>query len=143
MLLLYNYCCYYYYITWEYFIIIIIIVIALIAFAIRQLIGGMIVNVDHHSQISPKKENQRKKSKQILVVVCCVCHPTMCSMNLNINHLQTSIILLEPQSRHCGSEGVNPFRTAVPFWGQSTWSLTGLSPKRGCGSKGVKTLGGN
>ena len=32
---------------------------------------------------------------------------------------------------------LNPFRTAVPFWGQSTWSLTGLSPKWDCGSKGV------
>ena len=30
------------------------------------------------------------------------------------------------------------FRTAVPFWGQSTWSLTGLSPKWDCGSKGDK-----
>ena len=32
----------------------------------------------------------------------------------------------------------NPFRTAVPFWGQTTWTLTGLSPKRDCGSKSVK-----
>ena len=30
---------------------------------------------------------------------------------------------------------INPFRTAVPFWGQSTWNLTGLSPQRDCGSK--------
>ena len=28
-----------------------------------------------------------------------------------------------------------PFRTAVPFWGQTTWNLAGLSPKRDCGSK--------
>ena len=26
---------------------------------------------------------------------------------------------------------VNPFRTAVPFWGQTTRNLTGLSPKTG------------
>ena len=32
---------------------------------------------------------------------------------------------------------LNPFRTAVPFWGQSTWNLTGLSPQRDCGSKRV------
>ena len=32
---------------------------------------------------------------------------------------------------------LNPFRTAVPFWGQTTSSLTGLSPKRDCGSKRV------
>ena len=29
----------------------------------------------------------------------------------------------------------NPFRTAVPFWGQTTRNLTGSSPKRDCGSK--------
>ena len=28
--------------------------------------------------------------------------------------------------------------TAVPFWGQTTWNLTALSPKRDCGSKRVK-----
>ena len=34
---------------------------------------------------------------------------------------------------------VNPFRMAVPFWGQTTLNLTGLSPKKGdFGSKGVK-----
>ena len=33
---------------------------------------------------------------------------------------------------------VNPFRTAVPFWWQSTRNLSGSSPKRGCGSKRVK-----
>ena len=27
------------------------------------------------------------------------------------------------------------FRTAVPFWGQTTWTLSRLSPKRDCGSK--------
>ena len=34
---------------------------------------------------------------------------------------------------------INPFRTAVPFWGQTTWILNGLSPKRDCGSKRVKS----
>ena len=33
----------------------------------------------------------------------------------------------------------NPFRTAVPFWGQTTQLLSSSSPKRVCGSKGVKT----
>ena len=37
------------------------------------------------------------------------------------------------------SNRLNPFRTAVPFWGQTTRSLTGLSPERDCGSlKGLK-----
>ena len=31
-------------------------------------------------------------------------------------------------------------RTAVPFWGQTTQNLTGLSPKWDCGSKGVKRV---
>ena len=26
---------------------------------------------------------------------------------------------------------VNPFRTAVPFWGQNTWNLSGLYPQNG------------
>ena len=33
---------------------------------------------------------------------------------------------------------LNPFRTAVPFWGQITSKLSELSPKRDCGSKGVR-----
>ena len=35
---------------------------------------------------------------------------------------------------------LNPFRTAVPFWGQTTRNLTGLSTKRDCGSKRVNKL---
>ena len=35
---------------------------------------------------------------------------------------------------------VNPFGTAVPFWGQITQKiLTGLSPKRDCSPKRVKS----
>ena len=33
--------------------------------------------------------------------------------------------------------GVNPFRTAVPFRGQTTQISSSLSPKRDCGSEGV------
>ena len=36
--------------------------------------------------------------------------------------------------------GLNPVRTAVPFWGQTSWDLNGLSPKRDCGSKRLKRL---
>ena len=35
---------------------------------------------------------------------------------------------------------VNPFRTAVPFWGQTTQISSSLSPKRDSGSKRVNTL---
>ena len=34
--------------------------------------------------------------------------------------------------------GYNPFRPAIPFWGQFRQLLDGLSPKRYCGTKGVK-----
>ena len=44
---------------------------------------------------------------------------------------------------HCfrpdGLEPFNPFRTAVPFWGQCLQFLSSLSPKPGCGTKRVKT----
>ena len=33
---------------------------------------------------------------------------------------------------------INPFRTAVPFWGQTSPISNSLSPKRDCGSKGNK-----
>ena len=39
------------------------------------------------------------------------------------------------------STGCNPFRTAVPFWGQITQSLTDLSPKRDCSTKRVYSVG--
>ena len=32
---------------------------------------------------------------------------------------------------------VDGFKTAVPFWGQTTWNLTGLPPKRDSSTKGV------
>ena len=35
---------------------------------------------------------------------------------------------------------LNPFRTAVPFWGQTTQILSSLPPKRDCGSKRVNPM---
>ena len=32
---------------------------------------------------------------------------------------------------------ISPFRTAVPFWGQTTQILINLSPNRDCGPKRV------
>ena len=37
---------------------------------------------------------------------------------------------------------LNPFRSAVPFWGQITHNLTGLSPKRDCSPEGVNSYPG-
>ena len=37
--------------------------------------------------------------------------------------------------------GLNPFSTGVPFWGQTSQIPSGLSPKRACGSKRVKPDG--
>ena len=39
--------------------------------------------------------------------------------------------------------GFHPFRTAVPCRGQITYNLSGLSPKRDCGSKGVNLRPGD
>ena len=36
---------------------------------------------------------------------------------------------------------VNPFRTAVPFWGQTSQISSSFVPKRDHGSKGVKKFG--
>ena len=35
---------------------------------------------------------------------------------------------------------LNPFRTAVLFGDKTTWNLSGLSPKRDCGSKRVNAV---
>ena len=35
-----------------------------------------------------------------------------------------------------------PFRTAVPFWGRTTWTLSGLPPKGDCGTRRVDSGGG-
>ena len=35
---------------------------------------------------------------------------------------------------------IHPFRTSVPFWGQTSRISNSLSPKRDCGSKGVNSL---
>ena len=38
----------------------------------------------------------------------------------------------------CVCPCINPVRTAVPFWGQTTQILSSSSPKRDCGPKGAK-----
>ena len=45
-----------------------------------------------------------------------------------------ALVRKAPPHRYCGSI-VNPFKTAVPFWGQNTRNLSSLSQKRDCGSK--------
>ena len=45
-------------------------------------------------------------------------------------------------SGHCRVDtNVNPFRTAVPFWGQTSQISSSFVPKRDRGSKGVKIQG--
>ena len=39
-----------------------------------------------------------------------------------------------------GITAINPFRTAVPFWGQTSQISSSLSPKRDCGPKRVKNI---
>ena len=51
-------------------------------------------------------------------------------------------VSVPPGVEHAGALNFNPFRTAVPFWGQATSNLSGLFPKRGCGYKGVKGVCG-
>ena len=36
--------------------------------------------------------------------------------------------------------GINPFRTAVPFWGQASQILSNLSPNRDCGPKKLSMM---
>ena len=36
----------------------------------------------------------------------------------------------------CSYGGIDPFRTTVPSWGQTTWNLTGLRPQRDCCPRG-------
>ena len=42
------------------------------------------------------------------------------------------------RKRITGAGGVDPFRTAAPFRGQTTYALTELSPKRDCGTVRVQ-----
>ena len=69
------------------------------------------------------------------------------------NNLRTSTtVLLRYVSRSSKKDGIvrkiktgplrsertlDPFRTAVPFWGQTTRNSSSFPPKRDCGSKGV------
>ena len=36
---------------------------------------------------------------------------------------------------------INPFSTAVPFWGQTNWNLSGVSPNRDLGANRASPLG--
>ena len=42
-----------------------------------------------------------------------------------------------PPKRDCSTKGLNPFSTAVSFWGQTSQFPSSLSPKRDCGPKRV------
>ena len=55
-------------------------------------------------------------------------------------HMVYSSIEYPPAPTPGGTPGytINPFRTAVPFWGQTSQSLSSLSPKRDCGPQSVK-----
>ena len=76
-------------------------------------------------------------------------HPRVSSLSLSLERRAIpGIVLLFipiPYSRLCasctlGGENmvcINPFRTAVPFWGQTTQIPSKLSPKRDCGPKRV------
>ena len=55
---------------------------------------------------------------------------------------QAKLVPRKPRERIRNTPwSVNPFRTPVPFWGQTTWSLNGLSPKRDCGISGMSIDG--
>ena len=68
-----------------------------------------------------------------------------CAQNLPVNHLISWHCTLRHNRAtiniNTSSRFIDPFRTAVPFWVQSTWNLTGLYPKRDCGSKNIKLHG--
>ena len=46
---------------------------------------------------------------------------------------QVLILLFNAGTRTAAAVAINPFRTAVPFWGQNTLIPSSLSPKRDCG----------
>ena len=45
----------------------------------------------------------------------------------------------QPERRVAYVSIINPFSTTVPFWGQFTYNLSGLSPKQDCSPKRVNT----
>ena len=45
----------------------------------------------------------------------------------------------QPERRVAYVSIINPFSTTVPFWGQFTYNLSGLSPKQDCSPKRVLT----
>ena len=63
-----------------------------------------------------------------------------CTVHLvPVDVLPTPNDFLVPPRRDV-STAFNPFRTAVPFWGQITQISSGLSPKRDSGPKRVKAI---
>ena len=86
------------------------------------------------------QEQKRPRTCTIVRLTCkhvLVCTHVLVRQNL-LQHLQGVF----QNNFQCVGVPVtfNPFRTAVPFWGQTTQLLSNLSPKRDCGSKGVKLL---
>ena len=63
---------------------------------------------------------------------------TVLHRNLNMTLIPSN---LSPK-RECGPKVVNPFRTAVPVWGQTTLIPSELSPKRDWGPKRVNPIPG-
>ena len=64
---------------------------------------------------------------------------TPCPKPTQSNDSSTMVVLrFAPPSREKKGCTLNPSRTAVPFWVETSWNLTDLSPKRDCSTKRVE-----
>ena len=96
------------------------------------------------SGLSPKRDSGSEGSSgvffSVVVVVDCV---KRCAFHTRCWILKQSFV---PTSNNLQSQESlrsscrNPFRTAVPFWGQNTQFPSELLPKRDCGPKGVHSI---
>ena len=96
------------------------------------------------SGLSPKRDSGSEGSSgvffSVVVVVDCVkrfAFHTRCWI-LKQSFVPTSNNLQSQESLRSSCR--NPFRTAVPFWGQNTQFPSELLPKRDCGPKGVHSI---
>ena len=58
-------------------------------------------------------------------------------MGYDYCHVLGTWYILLPTAVCTTMPSLNPFRTAVPFWGQTSQISSSFVPKRDCGSKGV------
>ena len=90
--------------------------------------------------VQSPKEEKRGETLLFFLLLDILLFSSGCTESIRFDCRFTLLIAVLPPCHYYSLPGINPFRTAVPFWGQTTQFTSSLPPKRNCGPKRVKGI---